>query len=155
MKLEFKPLSEIGKSDVIALLNHPLVKRHMPLCDETFDEKSYEAFMAEKMRLWSEHGYGPWAFVIDGHFAGWGGLQHEQGEADLALVLHPKYWGKGKAIFDEIVKRAFGEMKFKSITVLMPKSRERLKGLLRLNFKPENELIVKGERFMRYRLFRG
>ena len=43
--------------------------------------------------MWDEHGYGPWAFIINGEFAGWGGLQPEQGEADFALVLHPDFWG--------------------------------------------------------------
>lgn len=32
-------------------------------------------------------------FFVDGQFAGWGGLQQEDGDADLALVLHPDYWG--------------------------------------------------------------
>jgi len=31
-------------------------------------------WIAGKEKLWAEHGYGPWAFLIDGKFAGWGGL---------------------------------------------------------------------------------
>lgn len=47
---------------------------------------------------WQQYGYGPWAFEIDQQFAGWGGLQYEEGDADLALVLHPKFWGSGKEV---------------------------------------------------------
>jgi hypothetical protein len=43
-----------------------------------------------------EEWHGPWAFIVDGKFAGWGGLQPEEGDADLELVLHPDYWATEK-----------------------------------------------------------
>lgn len=153
MNIEFKRLTEVNKSDIIELMNNPLVRRHMPLASGLFDKGAYDAFIAEKEKLWAEYGYGPWAFVADGKFIGWGGLQFEEGDADLALVLHPDYWGLGKVIYNEIIKKAFGEMGFESITVLFPPSRTCIKGLLRLNFKPDGELVIKGERFLRYRLY--
>ena len=151
MNIEFRRLTEVDKSEVIDLMNNPLVRRHMPLATGNFDNAAYKAFIADKEQLWKEHGYGPWAFYVDGKFVGWGGLQYEQGDADLALILHPDYWGLGKAIYQEIVKRAFGEMGFKSITVLFPPSRTRIKGLFYLGFKPDGELMVKGKRFLRFR----
>ena len=150
MEIEFKCLSEIDKSKIIELMNHPLVRRHMPLAKGGFD---YEAFIADKEQLWAQHGYGPWAVVVDGQFVGWGGLQHEAGDADLALVLHPDHWGLGQAIYEEIIKKAFCDMRLQSITVLLPPSRTRVKGLMKLGFKPEGELIIQGERFLRYRLY--
>lgn len=65
---------------------------------------------------------------VDQEFVGWGGLQHEAGEADLALVLHPKYWGSGKVIYQEIINRAFTTMGLSSITILLPPSRKELEG---------------------------
>lgn len=152
MTIEFKQLREIRPSDIIELMNNPHVRRHMPLAKEAFDEAAYHTFIVEKTRLWAEHGYGPWAFLVDGNFAGWGGLQFEQGDADLALVLHPKYWGLGKKLYEEIIKRAFEEMGLKSVTALLPPSRKGLKALLRLHFKPDGELLIDGERFYRFRL---
>ncbi len=152
MGIEFKRLSEVDKSDIIDLMNDPLVRRQMPLTRDNFGEAECEGFIAAKERLWAEHGYGPWAIVVDGKFAGWGGLQPEQGDADLALVLHPTYWGMGKPIYDEIIKRAFGEMGLESVTILFPPTRTRIKGILRLGFKPDGEVELGGERFIRYRL---
>ena len=83
---------------------------------------------------------------------GWGGLQPEEGKADLALVLHPDDWGMGKLLYDKIIERAFSEMGFTSITILFPPSRTRLKGILRLGFEPDGEITIGGERFIRYRL---
>jgi RimJ/RimL family protein N-acetyltransferase len=133
-------------------MNHPLVRRQMPLTSDNFDEADCDEFIAAKEQLWAEHGYGPWAFVVDGEFVGWGGLQPEHGEADLGLVLHPNHWGLGKTLYDEIIKRAFGEMGFESVIVLFPPTRTRVKGLLRLGFKLEGELEIQGERFLLYRL---
>jgi ribosomal-protein-alanine N-acetyltransferase len=152
LNIEFKRLTEIDKAEIIELLNHPLVRRHMPLATGVFDDAAYDKFIAQKEQLWAEHGYGPWAFVVDEQFIGWGGLQYEHGDADLALVLHPKYWGLGKLIFDAIITKAFNEMGFESITVLFPPSRTRIKGLSRLHFKSDGELVIEGKRFLRYRL---
>lgn len=152
MKIEFIQLSEIPKVEIIALLNHPLVRRHMPLAKECFDDEDYEKFIADKQRLWAEHGYGPWAFVINDKFIGWGGLQYEEGDADLALVLHPNYWGIGKMICEKIIKKAFEEMRFESITALLPLSRKRVNGLAKFGFKPDGELVIQGSLFIRYRL---
>lgn len=154
MQIEFKRLNEVDRAGIIDLMNNPLVRRQMPLTSDHFSEAACEGFIAGKERLWAEHGYGPWAFVVDGKFAGWGGLQPEEGEADLALVLHPDAWGLGKPIYDEIMRRAFGEMGFESVTILFPPSRTRVKGILRLGFQPDGEVEIGGERFIRYRLRR-
>ena len=152
MKLEFKRMSEVHPSEYVALNTNPLVMRQMPLSDNRFDEEVCIEWIKGKEKIWDEHGYGPWAFIVDGKFAGWGGLQPEEGEADLGLVLHPDFWGMGKIIYEEIIHRAFGEMGLESITILFPPSRTRIKGILRLGFIPDGELEISGERFIRYRL---
>lgn len=152
MNIEFKRLTEVKKSEIIELMNNQLVRRQMPLLRDGFSEKDCDKFIATKEQLWTEHGYGPWAFVINGQFAGWGGLQPDNGEADLALVLHPNYWGIGKVLYKEIISRAFGEMGLNSVIVLFPPTRTRIQGLLRLGFKEDKELTVGNERFIRYRL---
>jgi len=152
MRIEFKRLTEVDIGDIIELMNQPQLRRHMPLLSDTFGEADCDAFIAGKEKLWAEHGYGPWAFIVDGHFVGWGGLQPEGDDADLALVLHPQSWGMGKAIYDKIIERAFGAMGFESVTVLLPPTRIHVKGLQRLGFEIDDEVEYLGERFIRYRL---
>lgn len=154
MTTEFKRLTEVDKSEIMALMNHPLVRRYLPLASGHFGENDCEEFVAAKENLWKTAGYGPWAFVVDGRLVGWGGLQPENGEADLGLVLHPDHWGMGKQLYGEIVRRAFGEMGIEAITVLLPPSRTRIKGLLRLGFRQDGLLNVAGVQFVRYRLAR-
>jgi hypothetical protein len=40
------------------------------------------------------------------------------------------------------------------VTILLPPSRTRVKGVLRLGFVPDGEVDIDGERFVRYRLWR-
>lgn len=153
MHLEFRHLSEINQAEIIALNTNPLVRRQMPLSNDDFGEAECRVWVAGKERQWEQYGYGPWAFIVDGKFAGWGGLQYEQGDADLGLVLHPDFWGMGKIIYDEIIRRAFGEMELASVTILLPPTRTRVKGIRRLGFQLDGEVEIDGERFIRYRLF--
>lgn len=152
MTVVFKRLSEVDKSDIIDLMNNPRVRRHMPLANGRFGAAECDEFIAAKERLWKDYGYGPWALLTGGKFVGWGGLQPEGDEVDLALVLHPNYWGIGKLFYKEIISHAFGSLGFKSVTALLPPTRARVRGLLLLGFKREGEVEIAGERFIRYRL---
>lgn len=153
MNLELKRLTEVGLAEIISLNNNPDVLRQMPLGGAHFDEVTARQWVNHKDAQWEQYGYGPWAFLIDQHFAGWGGLQHEDGDADLALVLHPSYWGSGRLIYQEMVKRAFTEMGLASITILLPPSRTRIKGIFRLGFQADGETDFDGVRFLRFRLY--
>jgi hypothetical protein len=150
--IRFARLSEVDKAAIIELMNDPQVRRHMPLARGGFGPAECDAFVAAKERQWQEHGYGPWAFIIDGEFGGWGGIQDEGGEADVGLVLRPKYWGWGRVLYERIIAHAFGELGFSSVIVLLPPSRTRISGVLKLGFRPDGELTIAGERFLRYRL---
>ena len=119
VQLEFRRLKEINRAEIVALHSNPLVRRQMPLSDENFDEAACKKWIEGKEKQWEEHGYGPWAFMIDGRFVGWGGLQYQDGDADLGLVLHPDFWGMGKTIYEAIIHRAFGEMGFESVIILL------------------------------------
>ncbi len=149
---EFRPLGEIPRDDIIRLMNHPLVRRHLPLARGVFDDTACTTFLKSKEELWVRHGYGPRAITIGGEFAGWGGLQPEPGGPEIALVLHPDHWGWGKRICQRILQQAFGEMRFESVTALLPPSRTNQKGLLRLGFAPDGEVEIEKHRFFRYRL---
>ncbi len=145
-------LFEIKEAEIIALMNNEMVRKQMPLLKEKFSTHECRAFLQAKQELWDKHGYGPWAFRIKGEFAGWGGLQPENGQADFALVLHPKFWGWGRKIFMKVRDWAFKETTIDSITVLFPPSRTNSKAITRLGFVEEGSLSIEGEIFIRYRL---
>src|SRR5690606_8943029 len=109
-------------------------------------------FISDKQKIWKEHGYGVWAFTIEEQFIGWGGLQPVDSDVEIALVLHPNYWGYGKIIYRKIIDYAFNHLRLKSVIILLPPSRTRIKPILKLGFKPDGEYELLGERYIRYRL---
>jgi len=150
-EIKFVHLHEIEKQQIIDLMNHEMVSKHLPLLAEVFSAEDCRAFLKTKKHLWDEHGFGPWAFLIKGEFAGWGGLQPEHGEADFALVLHPSFWGWGRKIFNKVKDHAFSKMNLNSITILFPPNRPNSKAVTRLGFIADGELTVEGEIFLRFR----
>jgi ribosomal-protein-alanine N-acetyltransferase len=151
--IEFKPLEKIDKDAIINLMNHPKIRHHMPLLTGHFDNSKYDAFIHSKQKIWNEHGYGPWAFILDGNFIGWGGLQPIDQDIEIALVLHPDYWGYGKKIYQKIINQAFNKLKLESVIILLPPSRTRIKAIRRLGFDLDGEYKFSGEKYIRYRLY--
>ncbi len=92
-RVVFKRLTEIDEESLIELMNDPAVRRHLPLAKCHFGRSECQEFVAAKERMWTEHGYGPWAFVLDEALVGWGGLQPEGGDANVGMVLHRRHWG--------------------------------------------------------------
>ena len=145
-------LTEIAPQLIIDLMNDPLVRRHLPLAQGSFGPADCTDFVASKEKMWLEHGYGPWAIVIDGNFAGWGGLQPEGRDTDVGLVLHPKHWGEGQSLYKQFIQYAFEELGRESVITLLPPTRRHVGGVLRLGFRRDGDVVLNGERFVRYRL---
>lgn len=152
MDIKFTRLTEVSSTAIIELMNHPLVRRQMPLLTDTFTEKDYTDFILKKEELWSDYGYGPWAFTIQERFIGWGGLQPENTNTEIALVLHPDFWGYGNEIYKRIIDYAFNDLCLTSIILLFPTTRTNVNGLSRLGFKQESIIIIEGLEFIRYRI---
>lgn len=153
-EIEFVRLGEVAEEQIIDLMSNEKVAAYMPLLAGGFDTEQCKAFLQAKQQLWDEHGYGPWAILINGEFAGWGGVQPEHGEADFGLVLHPRFWGWGRKIFKEVIAHAFNQMNLPSITILLPPSRPNTGAVARLGFVDDGQVTVDGEVFRRFRLTR-
>ena len=85
-----------------ALLRAPEVEawlRPPPL--PPFGPHEVRRLLARDLRHWTQHGFGPWALVLDGAYAGRGGLAWTEvaGEraVELPWALVPSAWGRGLA----------------------------------------------------------
>ncbi len=153
-EIEFVSLFEIEEQLIVDLMNNSMVSRYLPLLNEGFTAEDCRNFLESKKRLWDAYGYGPYAILIEGAFAGWGGLQYEDGEVDFALVLHPRYWGWGMNVFLAIKELAFHQMGIESITALLPLGRHNAKAIKRFGFIEEGLVDINDEQFFKYRLSR-
>jgi RimJ/RimL family protein N-acetyltransferase len=153
-QIVLRRLPEVSPRALIALMNDPDVRRHLPLARGEFGASDCEGFVAAKERIWDEKGYGPWAFVLGEELVGWGGLQPEGEDADVGMVLHRAHWGAGRVLYERILDHAFGELGLESVIALLPPSRTRVAGLQRLGFREDGRVLIGEEPFNRYRLLR-
>lgn len=152
MHIEKRKLQDVDKNLIIQLLNDPLVKRHMPLSIDNFDEKQYVNFIEAKEAIWKNFGFGPWAYFIDGKFVGWGGIQPDEDDFELALVLSPDFWGYGRYLYNDLIHEAFSELHLESVTILFPLSRTKIKWIFKAGFVEEDQVVIDGKCFIRFRL---
>ncbi|MEM8485360.1 MAG: GNAT family N-acetyltransferase [Bacteroidota bacterium] len=153
-QIEFRRLLEVEPRAIIDLMNDPDVRRHLPLAQGHFGQEDYKRFIAGKEKIWTTHGYGPWAFMLGDEFVGWGGLQPEDGDVDVGLILRRKHWGAGRLLYTRIVDQAFNNLGVDSVIALLPPSRTRVAGLQRLGFQRDSEFVIGDALFHRYRLTR-
>lgn len=149
MGLSLHPFSDVPIAQWMTLLNHPDVVCHMPLADASWNEETVAAWIRGKDSQWIENGYGPLAIRIDHDFAGWGGFQREDGQADFALVLFPRHWGRGGQIFHHFMRRRKG-LGIETVSILLPPSRLRTRGLRRLGLDYVGDVEHAGQRFLKF-----
>jgi hypothetical protein len=150
MAFSFQPLSSVQPATWLTLLNDKDVHRHMPLAGDRWTGEKAADWAQSKDAQWQANGYGPWAVFVDGRFAGWGGFQKKDEEADFALVLLPAYWGHGHALHTALMAEG-AKLPLDPITILLPPSRVRLKSLARLGYMQTGEIEYAGERFLKFR----
>lgn len=152
MHVEKISLKSVDKNLIIQLLSDPLVKRHMPLSAESFGDKQYFDFIASKEAIWEQFGFGPSAYIVNNELIGWGGIQPDVNDFELALVLAPAYWGYGRQLYNDLIQQAFVELKLASVVILFPPSRTKIKWILKAGFVEETKVNIDGECFIRFRL---
>jgi RimJ/RimL family protein N-acetyltransferase len=155
--IEVVRLPDVEISALTALVNDPRVTRHMPLASP-MTEDDVGAWVRAKEAIWDERGFGPWAILVDGELAGWGGLQpyddEPDGELEIAVVLAPTYWGLGRSVFRRFAADAFERLGVDHVIIAIPPSRRRVAGIERLGARRVGETSLAGADFVLWRLDR-
>jgi [ribosomal protein S5]-alanine N-acetyltransferase len=125
----------------------------MPLAGpEPMSPDEVRDWVSEKEDITRQHGFGPQAILVDGKFAGWGGISPDGEGASISLVLMPAFWGRGRQVLDLLLEDAFGRRGLPYVLVKFPPSRTRIRGLLDLGFREIGKRMVAGRKFVVYRL---
>ena len=133
-------------------MSDPRMAEHMPLLTFKWDERRLAEFIRAKEDCWRRDGLGHWAILGDGVYLGWGGFQKEGAEWDFGLVLKPECFGLGPRIAKKALAFAKEDPRIPFVTFLLPPSRKRLRGLVRLGARFVGEVEHEGSTFLKYRL---
>lgn len=79
------------------------VKKHMPLPESTVDENWIQNWIAGKEKSSKQIPFEIYSIWDDGNFAGWGGIQADGDNFEIAIVLKPEYWGYGQEIYGKFI----------------------------------------------------
>lgn len=150
--IAFVRLTEISLGVLARHMSDPRVAAHMPLLTGAWDESTARSFVAAKEACWQRDGLGHWAFLLDGHYVGWGGFQKEGDDWDFGLVLLPGRFGLGPRIAQQALEFARNDPRIPFVTFLLPPSRTKLRALERLGAAQVGDVDYAGARFLKFRL---
>ena len=100
--MKFIPLHEVRAEDLLPLLNDETLRKHL-IDHPPFDTARVRAWMDEKRRIDALPGCRVRAVLIDGALVGWCGLQPDDEGVEIAIVIARVGWGRGMAIFHEMM----------------------------------------------------
>jgi len=100
--MEFKPFGDVSAEDFLPLLNDETLRQHL-IDHPLFDAPGVGAWMDEKRRIDAQPGCRVRAVLIHGALVGWCGLQPDEEGVEIAIVIARVGWGRGLAIFNEML----------------------------------------------------
>lgn len=134
----------------IKLLNSELVRKHL-IQHPPFTTESVKVWLQSKIKEDQESGCRIRAIHSNGELVGWCGVQRQSGNYEIALVLSPAYWGRGREVAKQIIKWA-QELGHNELLAHLPLTRPQTKALERLFGQPIGSTNIHGHIFNTYRI---
>ncbi|MFM7140070.1 MAG: hypothetical protein ACKOXS_07240 [Actinomycetes bacterium] len=145
--LHFKSLNEPSISEWLELFNDQKVKKHMPLADFSVDEDWIQSWIAKKLDSSKETPFEISSIWVEDKFAGWGGIQADGENFEVAIVLRPQYWGFGLEIYCNYINEYKNSGLANPLLVYLPLTRK-IDGIKkRLNFIELPNIQISGIEF--------
>lgn len=132
------------------LLNSDLVRKHL-IQHPQFTTKTLRIWLQSKIKVDQYPGCRLRAIHSDGKLVGWCGIQIESGNYELALVLAPKYWGRGREVMNQVIKWG-QELGHKQLLAHLPRTRPQTRALEKLFGQPVGVSDIQEHVFNIYRI---
>ena len=147
--LEYVKFDQIDPAELLPILNKQKVRQH--LMEHTlFDEEMLQEWLASKGAMDASSGCKLRVIKLEEQLAGWCGIQIEDGQYELAIVLDDEYWGLGKQIFKDMMSWA-KTLGHETLFIHFLHTRPEYRFLRKISRRVfENELY--GHRFITYEL---
>lgn len=153
--IEFLDLDKPSHEQWLELLNNKRIKKHMPLAENTVDLNWVLGWLRHKKELSAKSLFPIYSIWINSGFAGWAGIQPDDDDFELSIVLKPEYWGYGRNITKRLVDEFLSKETKRDLLVYLPISRgvEKIAAKLQLEKLEKFELL--GKEFMKFRANKG
>lgn len=104
-KIQYINFDDIDVADLILLLNEERLRDHLVL-HPVFDSNNINEWVKNKVECNSLSGCRTRVIVVENKLAGWCGIQKDNDDYEIAIVLSESYWGNGSSVFKELLSWA-------------------------------------------------
>ena len=95
----------------------------MPLASEFVDTEWVENWIRHKIESSENSPFKVQSVWINENFAGWAGIQVDNEDYELAIVLSPNNWGAGKILFQKLINEFEDSEVDKNLYIYLPLTR--------------------------------
>lgn len=147
--IRYLPFDQVSEIDFISLLNRPKIREHL-MEHGFFDESTIKEWIKSKLEVDTVPGCRLRAIVSDNRLVGWCGIQLENKQYELAVVLDESVWGLGKQVFAEMMTWA-KEFGLQSVYLHLLNTRPEYKFLSKMAKRVFNSTLY-GNQFTTYEI---
>lgn len=147
--IEYVKLNDIDPGDFIPILNDQKIRKHL-IEHDLFDVDTARSWVETKIETDSNEGCKVRAIVYEDRLVGWCGIQFEDGEYGMAIIIDQQFWGLGKVVFHDLMRWA-KDLGHDEIFIHLRHSRPEYR-FLRKTAKKVYERELLGEQFTVYLL---
>jgi len=146
-EIEFVKFIHVNPEDFLPIVNEPILRKHL-IEHIRFDPVSIREWMDGKTQSESIPGCRIRAVFIGGILAGWCGIQSDDNDFEIAIVISKQFWGFGISIFKTLMCWA-KELGHKEIIFHLLETRSEYKVLKRMATKVQKTELF-GRNFTTY-----
>ncbi|GAB2190545.1 hypothetical protein MAH1_21530 [Sessilibacter sp. MAH1] len=148
-ELRFVDLDVVNKKRLKDLLNKKNIRTHLMGHDE-FTDSSLQEWIDGKQQVNAQPGCRVQAVLVEGQLAGWCGIQLENGNPEIAIVIDQKFWGLGRRIFEQLMIWA-EEFKHEFVFIHFLETRPEYRFLKKIS-ESVYETTLYNHKFMTYKI---
>ncbi|QEY32711.1 N-acetyltransferase [Synechococcus sp. RSCCF101] len=142
------PIDSCTIPELLALLNDARVRRYLML-HAPFTASSADDWLQVKQAEDRRPGCLIRAIRNGADLVGWCGIQKQDDSFELAIVLAPSQWSRGRDVLATL--KTWGRQQgHTSLVALLPSSRPQRRAIARLFGQPSSETVLQGTVFNRY-----
>lgn len=147
--IKYLKFNEINPDDLLSVLNQENVREHL-VPHRLFDSYSIREWIKGKIAHDSMPGCCIRAVSVNNAIAGWCGIQKDNENFELAIVISKSYWGTGPLIFKDLIfwAKEFGH---EEVLIHLLETRREYRFLKRMSTATYNTNML-GRNFITYRI---
>jgi hypothetical protein len=146
-QIQYIDFNDAPLDELLTIVNEDSLRTHL-IDHPYFDKTSLAEWVDDKVQTDRLPGCRVKVIQVEGHVAGWCGIQPDERGYELAIVLGQAYWGIGISVFKEMLKWS-NELGHTEVVFHLLESRPPYKALQKMSTNVEQTELL-GRTFTSY-----